>query len=271
MILTAHQPVYLPWLGLFHKIALSDEYCYLDSVQYQKNDWNNRNKIKTAQGPLWLTVPILTEGHLDKKFPQIEIDNTKDWRKKHWLSIKTNYQKAPYFKKYAPFFEDVYSREWTHLSELNEYMLKWFLQELGISVKFSKASELHLKEAKSDLVLEMCQKLDADTFIFGALGKDYAKEEDFTAERIQLYFQEYNPPTYPQLYGEFAPYMSIVDLLFNCGERSLEVLMSGNLTKDELTNCAHVRGYCKDGYDICGDCEAILGKSKKEEDHIPWL
>lgn len=231
MILTAHQPVYLPWLGLFHKIALADAFCYFDDVQYLKKDWNNRNKIKTPQGPLWLTVPVLTSEHREKAIREIEINNATSWRKKHLSSISNNYRKAPYFEKYAPFFEDVYGRKWKYLSELNEYMLKWFLKELGINVAYHKASELHFEGAKSELVLDMCKKLKADTYIFGALGKEYAKEEDFTAAGIQIEFQEYHHPVYPQLYGDFVPYMSIIDLLFNCGDKSLEILMSGNIVK----------------------------------------
>lgn len=234
MILTAHQPVYLPWLGLFHKIALSDAFCYFDDVQYLKKDWNNRNKIKTQNGALWLTVPVLSKGYREKKIKEIEIDNSVAWQRKHWRSIYLNYKKAPYFNEYSDFFEDVYKREWPYLADLNEYMLKWFLKELGIKVKYYKASELNFKGYKSDLVLDMCKKLGANLYIFGALGKDYVKEENFTKEGIKLYFQDYQHPIYPQLYEGFLPYMSIIDLLFNCGKKSLEILMQGNITKEEL-------------------------------------
>jgi len=234
MILTAHQPVYLPWLGLFHKIALADGFCYFDDVQYQIKDFNGRNKIKTANSSIWLTVPVKAKGYRDKKIREIEIDNSQDWRSKHFKSIYLNYKKAPFFKDYADFFEGVYKKDWTHLSDLNEYMLKWFLKELGIKVNYYKASELDFQGYKSDLVLDMCEKLKADLYIFGAFGKDYADEKKFNEKNIKIYFQDYNHPAYPQLQGEFLPYMSIIDLLFNCGNKSLEVLMSGNITKEEL-------------------------------------
>ncbi|MBO0529858.1 hypothetical protein EXQ38_07935 [Clostridium botulinum] len=131
MILTAHQPVYLPWLGLFHKIALSDVYCFFDDVQYLRRDWNNRNKIKTSNGDIWLTVPVLSKGHMEKSIKDIEINNTIDWRKKHWRAIYTSYKKAPYFSKYADFFEELYKKEWYYLVELNEYMLKFFFRSIG--------------------------------------------------------------------------------------------------------------------------------------------
>lgn len=234
MILTAHQPTYLPWLGLFHKIAISDKFCYFDGVQYQIKDWNNRNKIKTNAGPIWLTVPVLTSGYREKKICEIEINNSVDWRRKHWNSIYINYKKAPFFEKYASFFEDVYKRDWKLLSELNEYMLKWFLKELRINVDYCKASDLDFEGHKSDLVLDMCKKIGADVYIFGSLGKDYADKKSFSKENIELYFQDYKHPAYSQLYGDFVPYMSILDLMFNCGEDSLNVLMKGNVTKSEI-------------------------------------
>ena len=234
MILTAHQPVYLPWLGLFHKIALSDAFCYFNDVQYQVKDYNSRNKIKTANGAIWLTVPVLTKGYREKKIKEIEINNSIDWRKKHWKSIYLNYKKAPYFNKYANFLEETYKREWRYLVDLNEEMLKWFLEQLGIKVDYFKASELNFQSYKSELVLDMCKKLRADSYIFGALGKDYAQEENFVKNGVKIYFQDYKHPIYPQLYGEFMPYMSIIDLLFNCGENSLALLMSGNITRQNL-------------------------------------
>jgi len=234
MILTAHQPVYLPWLGLFHKIALSDAFCYFDDVQYQVKDYNSRNKIKTASGGVWLTVPVLSKGYRDKKIREVEINNLIDWRKKHWRSIYLNYKKTPYFDKYASFLEEVYKKDWQYLADLNEYMLKWFLNQLGIKVEYAKASELKFEGYKSGLALDMCKKLNADIYIFGALGKDYAEEKKFTEAGVKIYFQDYKHPTYRQSGHDFLPYMSIIDLLFNEGDKSLEILMSGNITKQDL-------------------------------------
>lgn len=236
MILTAHQPVYLPWLGLFHKIAISDAFCYFNDVQYQVKDWNNRNKIKTSQGAVWLTVPVLNKGYRDKKIREIEINNSVNWRKKHWQSIYLNYKKTPFFDKYAVGLEDFYKRDWQYLSDLNEAMLKWFLEQLGIKVKYFKASELKFQGYKSGLVLDMCKKLGADTYIFGALGKDYAEPEKFAAAGIKIYFQDYKHPVYKQTGHDFLPYMGIIDLLFNQGDKSLEILMSGNMAKQGLIN-----------------------------------
>lgn len=227
MILTAHQPVYLPWLGLFHKISLADKFVSFDRVQYLPKDWNNRNRVKLPDGRAWLTVPVLTKGHRLKGIDEIEIDNRSPWQRKHWRTLEHSYGKAPYFAEYAPFLEQVYKREWTHLAELNDEMLRWFLAVLGIDVEFTNASVHDFRGTKSALVLDMCRTLGADRYIFGALGRDYADVESFTRAGIEVVFQDYKHPTYPQLYGPFEPHLSIVDLLFNCGPESLEILRSG--------------------------------------------
>lgn len=234
MILTAHQPVYLPWLGLFHKIALADMFVSFNQVQYQPKDWNNRNQIKTPQGPIWLSVPVLRKGYLEKTISDIEINNNEPWTRKHWKSLQVAYSKAPYFKRYADFFEDMYSRRWDRLVDLNETMLRGFLDILGIDVPVRSASEWNFCGAKSDLVLDMCIKTEASEYIFGSNGRDYADEVAFSNAGVKVHFQDYVHPIYPQLHGEFVPYMSIVDLLFNCGDESYSILMSGNVSKTEL-------------------------------------
>lgn len=145
MILTAHQPVYLPWLGLFHKIALADAFVYLDTVQYLKKDWNNRNKIKTANGPAWLTVPVRTSRRFDQRLTEVEINNQEDWRHKHWRSFELSYGKARYWSRYAPFLHDLYSREWTHLNALNEAMFRYLLEALGLRPRLILGREIDLE------------------------------------------------------------------------------------------------------------------------------
>lgn len=234
MILTAHQPVYLPWLGLFHKAALADSFVSFNQVQYLPKDWNNRNKIKTPNGPIWLTVPVLTSGHREKPLSEIEISNDVPWQRKHWKSISLSYKNAPYFSRYAPFLEDVYQRKWSRLAELNDHMLRYFLEALGIQVEFLDASEFQFQGKKSELVLDMCRQLKADVYIFGEMGKDYADVESFKRDGVRPVFQKYEHPTYPQLHGDFVPYLSIIDLLFMCGEKSRDIVMQGNLSRGEL-------------------------------------
>lgn len=233
-ILTAHQPVYLPWCGLIHKIALADEFVVFDAVQYLKKDWNNRNKIKTAQGPSWLTVPVQSHGKFDQLLIDVKIDNEQNWRKKHLRAFELNYSKAPYFEHYKPFINDLYGREWESLVELNNHILFFILSEMGINIPVIHAHQYDFKGSKSALVQNMCEQLNADLYIFGAMGKDYADLEAFKQAGIDLYFQDYKHPEYPQRYGKFEPYMTVFDLLFNCGPDSYDILMSGNADKASI-------------------------------------
>ena len=235
MVLTAHQACYLPWLGLFHKIALADKFILWDDVQYQPKDFNNRNKIKFPDGPKWLTVPVLRKGYLDKKYWEIEIDNTVGWGRKHWKSIEQCYRKAPYFERYHEALKFIYAQEWKHLWLLNGALLSLFCGQLGIPLptegpnRFRMLSALHCEGTKSELVLNVCKKVGATKYIFGSQGRDYADVKAFEREGIEVIFQDYQHPNYAQRFGKFEPYMAIIDLLFNEGPNSLEILMNGNV------------------------------------------
>ncbi len=241
MILTGHQPVYLSWLGLFHKIALADKFIFLDTVQYLKKDWNNRNKIKTANGIIWLTVPIITKGKFEQDVCDTYINNQMNWREKHWKSIHLNYKKAKYFDDYKDFFEGLYKKEWNNLTELNREITKYLLKVLGIKTEWIEAKELGLKgihggtnKEKTNLIIEMCKKTKCINFIFGTLGRDYAHRESFDKENIRIYFQDYNHPMYEQLWGKFESHLSVIDLLFNHGPESMKIIMQNNILKEEL-------------------------------------
>lgn len=242
-IITGHQPVYLPWLGLFHKISLADIFIFMDDAQYLIGDWNNRNKIKTPQGWMWLTVPVSLKKGSYQKINEIIIDNSKrgtknDWQVKHWKSIECNYKRAKYFDKYADFFYDMYlQKQWDKLVALNEYQLKYFLEIFDIKIDFYKSSELNFTQSKSDLILEHCKRFNADTCVVGCLGKDYIIEQDFIKNNIKLIFQNYIHPQYNQLWGNFISHLSVIDLLFNEGDNSKKIIMSNNLMfggKNEL-------------------------------------
>jgi hypothetical protein len=234
MVLTAHQSSFLPWMGLFHKIAIADKFVHFDQVQYCSKDWMNRNKIKTDRGYIWLSVPVLNKDHRSKKISDIEINNQTRWKEKHWKSIYLAYKKARYFNDYAAFFEDVYKRDWKYLIELNNFMFDWYLKTLGIKTEIDYAANYKFEGSKNDLVLDMCKKLEADIYIFGGQGQNYANRSAFRECNIVPYFQEYIHPKYTQLHGEFIPYMGIIDLLFNEGPRSLDIIMSSNIKKITL-------------------------------------
>lgn len=231
MILTAHQPVYLPWLGLFHKIALADRFCIFDIAQYQTKDFNNRNKIKTNAGPIWLSVPVESKDHFSKSLLEVKIINN-GWNRKHFKSIDLAYRKAPFYADYIGKLETVLiGRTYEYLVDLNFATLDLALSALGINVPIVTASDYSFQGCKSDLVLDMCKQLESAIYIFGAQGRDYADVASFNRTGINVYFQDYKHPTYPQLHGQFEPYMSVIDLLFNVGPGSLEVLMSANISK----------------------------------------
>lgn len=234
MILTAHQPVYLPWLGLFHKIALADLFCYFDIVQYQTKDYNNRNKIKTHAGDIWLSVPVESKDHFAKCVGDIRIVQD-GWQRKHFRSLQLSYTKAPFFRDYIDGLEALLiGQKFETLSALNFEMLRFLMRCLNIDTPVVKASEYSFTGTKSDLVLEMCVQLKADVYIFGAQGRDYADLQRFRERDVEAYFQDYQHPQYQQLHGSFLPYMSVVDLLFNEGARSREILLSGNATRSDL-------------------------------------
>lgn len=243
MILTAHQPVYIPWLGLFHKIALSDQYCIFDIAQYQTKDYNNRNKIKTSNGSIWLSVPVESKNHFTKSVGEIKIHQN-GWQKKHFKSIDLAYKKAPFYSDYISEIEHILlGQSYVQLADLNRAFLEFGLRCLGIEVPIVTASNYNFTGQKSDLVLDMVEKLNANCYIFGAQGEDYAKKEDFEAANIYIIFQNYNPPVYQQLHGEFNANMSFLDLIFNVGQNSFNTMMKDNLKKNELLKILKSKGF----------------------------
>ncbi len=226
MILSGHQPAYLPWLGLFHKMTLADEFFIVDTVAYSK-DFINRNLVKTAQGPLWLTVPVDTHGA--KRICDVRIVGN-GWRRKHVRTIGTSYSKAPYFDAFAPEILRVIAKPHGFLSELTNELLLLLTHQLGLDVKFIVASDYDFAGRKSEYVLNVCRGLGASAYVFGSHGRHYVDEQMLRAGGVQAIFQEYRHPVYRQRYGAFVPRLSIIDLLFNEGPRSLEILLRGNQT-----------------------------------------
>jgi len=234
MILTAHQPVYLPWLGLFHKIALADLFCYFDIAQYQTKDFNNRNRIKTHSGDIWLSVPVESKNHLEKRIGDIRIVQN-GWQRKHFKSIQYAYQKAPYYREYIDGLEEtLLGQSFETLAALNLHILRWLMGCLSLATPIVKASDYAFEGVKSDLVLDMCLQLKADVYIFGAQGRNYADVGRFCARGVMPYFQDYRHPKYAQLHGDFVPHMSVIDLLFNEGPRGREIVLAGNDTRVDL-------------------------------------
>lgn len=223
MIVSIHQPAYLPWLGYFDKIARSDTHVFLDNVQFEKRGFTHRNRIKTPQGALWLTIPVHSHGHRESDMGAMAMANDTDWRGKHLRSIAQNYRKAPCFAARFPRLEQLFAetREESRLAELCFRQLRFWLDEFGITTCIVKASQLSAGGRKSDLMLAQCRELGADTYLSGTLGRNYLQEDSFLAEGMNVHYQDYAHPVYSQLHGGFLPAMSIVDYWFNCPDTGL--------------------------------------------------
>jgi hypothetical protein len=231
--LSINQPAYLPWLGYFHRIAISDAHIVLDHVQLEKNSFTNRNKVRTPEGWCWLTVPVQTAGRFGAlPIKQVEIANQKPWAPKHWQTLRLNYSKAPFFDEHAGFFESIYARRWEKLAELAHEITAYLLNAFGIGTKLYFSSEMSASGKKDELVLNLCRELGATMYISGMLGRNYLREELFVQHGIAVRYDDYRHPVYPQVYPGFEPYMAAIDLLFNCGPASLEIMMKN---QDRIT------------------------------------
>lgn len=232
-IITIHQPEYLPYIGFFGRMANADAFVVLDDVNYQKNGFINRNKIKTKMGEKWITVPVLGRSP-HKKINNVLIDNSKNWGVSHWGSLLSAYSKTPYFYKYADFFKEVYSKKWELISDLDIYLIENINKFLGIDAKILKSSEMSIKDTSTERLIKICQKLNADIYISGPGNEEHQVEKNkFDKNKIAIEVGEFASLRYPQAFPDagFLPYMSIVDLLFNCGPESLKIIKLGGKIK----------------------------------------
>ena len=224
MILALHQPQFLPWLGYFHKMIVSDAFCLLDTVQYKKNEWQNRNRIRTATGWQWLTTPV------SFKFPEniceVRINNSTNWKKKHVQALSTNYGKAPFFTEVMSILEDIYARDWEYLSDLSISMVAELRDYLGLGNKITTvASQMgDLSDEPTERLIDICKTMDADTYLSGPDGPNYMNMDAFRQNGIHVQVQDFHHPLYRQCFDGFESHMSIIDLLFNCGKGSYDIL-----------------------------------------------
>lgn len=231
MIIAAHQPEYLPYLGFFYKMAKADKFVLADHLQFSKKDFLNRNRIRTNSNTLgwaWLTVPIITHDKGYQKIDEIEIDNSTSWARKHWQLIYFNYKRTPFFDRYKDFFEKLYSKKWQKLVDLNEKIIHYIKKELEIETTIIKSSGYDFKEKKTDLIIELCKKFKADTYFSGPGGKNYMDLELLKKNNLKYVFSDFKHPVYSQRFKPFIENLSAVDLLFNCGPKSLEILKMEN-------------------------------------------
>lgn len=236
MIVAIHQPEHLPWLGFFDKLRQADVWVMLDHVQYRKHYFQHRNRVHAASGAAWVTVPVSTSGRLSQPLSEVRIDpQAARWRQKCWGTIAQWYQRAPYWAMYAPELEALYQREWERLVDLNDALIRFLLSALSIHVRIVKSSTLGVEGARSGLLLEICSRLGARTYLSGISGREYLDVASFQASGVAVRFQTFHHPVYPQQHAPFVPCLSAIDLLFNCGPSSRMVLQGiGVETMSEL-------------------------------------
>ena len=216
------QPSYIAWRGYFHQIYLADTFIFLDDAQYDERGWRNRNRVKTATGAQWLTIPVRSKGTQIERTPinRIEIDWTRgDWRAKHFKTLRQNYGKAPFFKRYEKLLHDFYTRDDRFLADFTIATTIALARELGITkTRFVRASELAATNAKTDRLINLLQKVGATHYISGPSARAYIEPDKFRAANIELEYMRYDYPEYPQLYPPFDGQISILDLLLTTGD-----------------------------------------------------
>lgn len=226
MKIAIHQPEFIPWLGFFHKMGNVDKYVVFDHVQFKKRYFENRNKIKNGENVSWVSLPVISKGRYFQPINEVEIDNASFWQRKLWEQIRHAYSRTGYFSKYAKEIENiVLGRPYTKLIDFNLAFIEWFRKILEIRTPMIFSSALGIDGFKaSDLILEICLKLGAKKYLCGPSGRDYLKIEDFKWSGVELEWQDFEHPLYSQKGKEFIPFLSTLDLVFNCGPESREIL-----------------------------------------------
>lgn len=211
------QSNYIPWKGYFDIVHDADLFVFYDDLQFTKNDWRNRNRIKTAQGVRWLSIPVGTNAHRLICDVRMEEDG---WQRSHWDSLRQQYARAPYFKRYQSLLEDLYlGRRWTRLSELNQHFIRLIATEvLGVTTQFRDSREFELRGAKLDRLLDLIAQTGATRYVSGPAARDYIVPKRLAALGVELVWKDYSGyPEYPQPHPPFEHGVSILDLLFNAG------------------------------------------------------
>jgi len=225
MIVSAYQPFFAPFTGLFAKVLQSDILVLLDSVQFPRGTtWLTRNRFKNDQGTLWMTVPVRKKGLGLQKINEMTICREGRWARKHLESLKTAYLKAPFFEDHLAFMESVFIEIPEKLIDLNLKVMSHLMAHLGITTEVQLLSELNVESKEPELSVEVCRKLGASHFLAQRGARKYLDKAAFQEAGIELQFFNPRPPVYPQLWGAFVPNLSAFDLLFNCGPKAQNIL-----------------------------------------------
>jgi hypothetical protein len=213
------QSNYIPWKGYFDMIAAVDEFILYDDAQFTKNDWRNRNKIKTPNGVEWISVPVGQD--ISRRIRDVELPDA-SWQRKHWRTLESNYRRCPHFNEVSTIFQPLYQRdEHRHLSGLNRNFIEAVCGYLGINTTISNSWDYTLIDGRTERLADLCVQAGGTEYISGPAARDYLDEEAFVERGIKLRWFDYaGYPEYPQLWGAFQPAVTVLDLLFNCGKNS---------------------------------------------------
>ena len=222
--LVALQPSYLPWLGYFDQLRKADVFVWYDDVQFDKNGWRNRNRLKSPNGVRWLTVPVLQSGRAEQPIHDVMIDNRQPWRHKHVSSIEQWYARAPFVLAMLPPLREILEQPWERLVDLDIAIVNWMAKELGIGTPRHRSSELGIGGDRNSRLVNMCRHFSATRYLSGDSARGYLDVDLFKKSGIEVLWHGYRHPRYPQLHGEFVQLLSALDLLLNVGPDSLRVL-----------------------------------------------
>jgi hypothetical protein len=225
MIISANQPYFCPFPGFFYKASLADVLVILDEVQFPRGTtWLTRNRFKNDQGVLWLTIPMWKKGLGLQQISQVRICREGRWPRKHLQSLKSAYAHAPYLGDHLAFLEEIFSRPWDKLVDLNLAIMRHLLDTLQIKSRLVLLSELGITARGTQLLLEVSKALGASTFLAQSQAQKYLDAALFEASGVKLSFFKYEAPIYPQLWGDFVPNLSTFDLVLNCGPRAWSIV-----------------------------------------------
>lgn len=229
MIVVVMQPTYLSWIGYFDMMDNADFFVIFDTVQFEKQSWQQRNRIKGSEGQFkWLTVPVAQ--NLGQGINDVKIKNSEPWSRKHWGTIEQYYKNAQYWKTYKDGLAEIYSQNWENLVDLNLTLINFFKNKFEIKTELLRASQIPVDGKKVGLLINICKYLKADIYLSTPRAADYIEQDNiFPAEGICLKYHKYEHPVYQQQYGKFLPYMSALDLFLNEGPKSLEIIRSGRV------------------------------------------
>lgn len=229
MRIAIHQPQFLPWLGYLDKIDQVDLFVILDNVQFKKNEWQNRNRIRTAQGCQWLTVPVLHR--FGQRVNEVLINQTADWSSKHLHALEMHYSRAAHRDPVLEGLRPIYRQSWQSLASLNLAVLEWLLEAFGITTPLRLASEMTVREEPTDRLIDICRTVGATQYLAGAGAPGYMDVPRFEASGLALEIQDFRSPVYAQCYEPFVPGLAAIDMLLTCGDDALRLLREARVSR----------------------------------------